>query len=82
MVGKRVVCSHRPGICDDVVNLDMKIGADCTGCNAIDFPVQIGSGMEIGGDSIRWQARVISIADRVVAPKRGSRSEVLVHAAQ
>ena len=82
MVGKRVVCSHRPGICGDIVNLDMKIGADGASCDAIDFTVEINRGVEVGRDSIRWQARVISIADRVVAPKRGSRSEVLVDAAK
>ena len=60
----------------------MKIGADCAACNAIDFTVKINRGVEVGRDSIRWQACVISIADRVVAPKRARRSEVLVHAAE
>ena len=82
MVGKWVVCSHRPGICGNIVNLDVKIGADSAAGDAVDFAVEIDRGVEIGGNGIRRQARVIGVADRVVAPKRGSRGEVLVHAAE
>ena len=51
-------------------------------CDAVDFAVEVGGGVEVGGDGIRGQARVIGIAGRVVAPKRGRRVEVLVHAAK
>ena len=60
----------------------MKICADSGACDAVDFAVEIGGGMEVGGNGIRRQARVISIADRVVAPKCGCGVEVLVHAAK
>jgi len=82
MVSKRVVCSHRPAICGDGVHLDVKIGADRGACDAVDFAVEVGGGVEVGGDSIRRQVRVIGIADWVVAPKRGRCREVLVHAAK
>ena len=82
VVSERVVCSHRPGICGNIVNLDMKIGADGASCDAIDFAVEVRGGVEVGGDCIGRQGRVISIADRIVPPKRGGRSEVLVHAAK
>ena len=82
MVGKRVVCSHRPRICGNIVNLDVIIGADSGARDPVDFPIEVGRGVEVGGDGIRGQARVIGIADRVVAPKRGSRIEVLVLAAK
>ena len=58
----------------------MKIGANGAACDAVDFPVQIGSGVEVGGDGVGRQARVIGVAYRVVTPKCGSRSEVLVYA--
>jgi len=79
MIGKRVICSHGPGICSNVVNLDVKIGADSSAGNAIDLAVEIRTGMEVGGDGIRGQARVIGVGGRVVAPKGGSGVEVLVY---
>ena len=82
VVGKWVVCSHRPGICGDGVHLDVKVGADSGACDAVDFAVEIGGGVEVGGNGIRRQARVIGIADRVVAPKGGSGVEVLIHSAK
>ena len=82
MVGKWIICSHGPGICGNIVNLDVKIRADSPACDAIDFPVEVGRGVEVGGDTIRRQARVIGIADRVVAPKRSGRREVLVYATE
>ena len=82
MIGKRIVCSHRPGICGNVVNLDVKIGANSAACNAVDFAVEANRGVEVGGDSVRRQARVISIADRVVAPKCGCGVEVLINASK
>src|SRR5207253_8607721 len=33
MVGKWIVCSHGPAICGNIVNLDVKIGADSASCN-------------------------------------------------
>jgi hypothetical protein len=82
MVGKWVVCSHGPGVCGNVVNLHVKIGADSGPCDAVDFAVEVRRGVEVGGDGIRWQARVVGVGDRVIAPKRGRRIEVLVHAAK
>ena len=68
MVCEWVVCSHRPGICGDGVNLDVKIGADSGACDTVDFAVKMGGGVEVGWNGIRRQARVISVADRVIAP--------------
>jgi len=82
VVGEWVVCSHGPGICGDGVHFDVKIGADSGACDAVDFAVKMGGGMEVGWNGIRRQARVIGIADRVVAPKGGSGIEVLVHPAK
>src|SRR5205814_7868836 len=82
MVGKRVVPSHRPGIGRNIINLDVKIGADGSACDAVDLAVKISRGMEVRGNGVRRQTRVIGIADRVVAPKRGRGSEVLVYATQ
>ena len=82
MVGKWVVRSHGPAICGNIVNLDMIICADSRTCDAVDFAVEVGRAVEVGGNAIRGQACVICIADRVVAPKRGRRREVLVHAAK
>ena len=82
MVGKRVVCSHRPGIRGDRVHLNVKIGADRAACDAVDFAIQVNRSMEISRDSIRRKASVIGITDWIVAPKRGSGVEVLVHAAK
>ena len=82
MVGKWVVCRHGPGICGDGVNLDVKIGADSGACDAVDVSVEIGRGVEVGGNGIRRQVRVIGIADGVVAPKGGRGVEVLVHPAE
>src|SRR5262249_47207188 len=75
VVGKRVVCSHRPGICRNVEYLDVKIGADSATSDAIDLAVEISTGMEVGRNGIGWQARVVGVADRVVPPKRGRRVE-------
>ncbi len=82
VICNRVVRSHRPRVCGNVVNLDMKIGADCAARDAIDFAVEISAGMEVGRDSIGWQARVVRIADRIVTPKGGCGVKVLVHAAK
>ena len=82
MVGNGIICSHGPAICGNIVNLDVKIGPDGASRDAINFAVEIGAGMEVGRDGIRGQAGVIGIADRVVAPKRGRRSEVLILAAK
>ena len=82
MVGKWVVCSHGPGICGNIVNLDVIIGADSGARDPVDFPIEVGRGVEVRGDGIRGQARVITNADRVVAPERGRGVEVLVHAAK
>ena len=82
VIGKRVVCSHRPAICRNVVNLDVKIGANSATGDAVDFAVEISRGMKVGGNSIGWQARVVGVADRIVPPKRGRRVEVLIHAAE
>lgn len=60
----------------------MEIGAHSAACDAVDFAVEVGGGVEVGRNSIGWQARVVSVADRVVAPKRGRRREDLVHAAK
>ena len=82
MVRNRIVCSHRPGICSDIINLDVKIGADRAARDAIDFSVQICGGVEVGRNGIRGQARVVRIGRRVVAPKRGRGVEVLIHTAE
>src|SRR4029077_136781 len=60
----------------------MKIGADSAACNAVDFAVEVGRRVKVSGDGVRGQACVVSIACRVVTPKRGRRREVLVHTAQ
>lgn len=72
LVGKWVVCGHGPAVCGDIVNLDMKIGTHAAACDAVDFAVEVDRGLEVRGYRIRWQARVIAIADRVVAPKVSS----------
>src|SRR6476660_9451071 len=82
MVGKWIVCSHRPAVRSDSVHLDVKVGADSPACDAVDFAVEVGGGMEVGGDGIRGQTRVVGIAYRIVTPKCGSGVEVLVHAAE
>ena len=82
MVGKWVVCGHRPAICGNIVNLNVKIGADSCTCNAIDFAVEVRRGVEVGGDGVRGQAGIIRIADGIVAPKRSRCIEVLVYAAK
>lgn len=82
MVGKRVVCSHGPGICGDIVNLDVKVSADSSAGDAVNFAVKVSRGVKVGGDGVGWQARVISVIDRIVAPKRRRGREVLVHAAK
>jgi len=82
MVSERIVCSHRPSICGNIVNLDVEIGADSRARDAIDLAVEVSRSMEVSGDRIGWQARVVCIADRVVPPERGRRVEVLVHAAK
>ena len=80
MVGERVVRSHRPRICGNVVNLDVKIGTDSAARNAIDLAVEVSTGMKVSRDGIGWQANVVGIADRVVPPKCGCGVEVLVFA--
>jgi len=60
----------------------VEICANGASRNAINLAVEVRSGVEVGGDGIRWQASIIRIANRVVAPKRGRCIEVLVHAAQ
>ncbi len=82
MVGKWVVYSYRAGIRCNIVDLNVKIGTYRAACDAVDLAVEIDRGVEVGGDSIRRQAGVIGVADWVVAPKRGRRREVLVHAAK
>ena len=82
MVSKRIIRSHGPAICANIVNLDVEICAGGASGNAIDFPVEVGSGVEVGWDGIRGKTRVIGIAARVVTPKRGRCREVLVHAAK
>src|SRR5690242_17519840 len=80
MVGKRIVCSHRPAIRRNVVYLDMKIGADPATCDAIDLAVKVGASVEVRGNGIRWQVSVVRVVGRVVAPKGSGRAKVLVHA--
>ena len=80
MVGEWIVCSHGPAIRGNGVNFDVKIAADGGACDAVDFSVEIGSGVEVSRNGIRGKARVVGIADRVVPPKRRGRIEVLVHA--
>src|SRR5690348_17981799 len=80
MVCKWVVCCHGPGTRGNVVNLDVKIGADSTASNTINLTVKASGGVEVSRNSVRRQARVIGIANRVVAPKRSCGIEVLVHA--
>ena len=63
MVGKWVICSHGPRICGNIVNLDMKIGADGPACDAVDLAVEINRGVEVGRDGIRGQARVIGVTE-------------------
>lgn len=82
VVSKRIIRSHGPAIGANIVNLDVEICADGASGNAIDFPVEVGRGVEVGWDGIRGKARVIGIAARVVTPKRGRRRKVLVHAAK
>ena len=82
MVGNGIVGSHGPGICGNIVNLNVKIGADTAAGNAVDFAVEAGTGVKLGRDGIRWEARVIGIGDRIVAPERCCRREVLIHAAK
>src|SRR4029077_11463063 len=65
MVGKWIVCSHGPAICRNSVNLNVEICADGTSGDAVDFAVKIGGGMKVRRDSIRGQARVIRIANRI-----------------
>src|SRR5262249_27074906 len=80
MVSEWIVCSHRPGVHGDVVNLDMKIRADNTARDTIDLAVEISGSMKVSRDGIGWQARVVRIADWVVPPKCGCGVEVLIHA--
>src|SRR5947208_11047044 len=80
MVGEGVVRCHRPRTCGNVVNLDVKIGADSAARNAIDRAVEVSTGMEVCRDGIGWQASVIGVADRVVPPRCGCGVEVLVFA--
>src|SRR5256886_12396567 len=80
MVGEGVVRCHRPGVCGNVVNLDVKIGTDSAARNGIDLDGEVSTGMEVCRDGIGWQARVIGLADRVVPPKCGCGVEVLVFA--
>ena len=82
MVGKRVIGSHGPGICGNIIDLDVKIGADSAACDPVDFAVEVSRGMEVGRDSIRRQARVVGIGGRVITPKRGRGVKVLVNPAQ
>ena len=82
MVSEWIVCSHGPGVRGDGVNLDMKIGADGATRDAIDLTVKVSTGMKVSRNGIGWQARVVGIADWVVAPERGCGVEVLVHAAK
>src|SRR5436190_1569029 len=80
MVGEEVVRCHRPRICGNVVNLDVKIGTDSAARNAIDLAVEVSTGMEVCKDGIGWQANVIGVADRVVPPKCSCGVEILVFA--
>ena len=82
MVGKWIVCSHGPAICGNIVNLDVKIGPDSAACDAVDFAVEVGGGVEVGGNGIGRQARIVGIGGRVIAPKRGRCIEGLVHPAK
>lgn len=82
MVGKWIVCSHRPRICGNIVYLNVKIRADRASGDAVDFAVQISRSMEIGGDGIRRQGCVVGIADWVVPPKRRRGVEVLIDPAE
>ena len=83
MVGNRVVCSHGPGVRGDVVHLYVPVGThNAPPSDAVNLTVEIDRGMPVGGDSIRRQAGVIGIADRVVAPKRGGGIGVLIIAAK
>ena len=80
VISDRVVRSHGPHICGNVVNLNVKIRTDSTARNAINLAVEVSTGMEICRDGIGWQASVIGVADRVVPPKCGCGVEVLVFA--
>ena len=60
----------------------MKIGADRAPGDAVDFAIEVSTGMEVSRDGIRRQARVIGVADRVIAPERRRRVEILVHPAK
>ena len=82
MVSEGIVCGHGPGVRGNVVNLDMKIGADSTPRDSIDLAVEVSTGMEVSRNGIRWQVCVVRIADRVVTPKRGRRVEVLIYATE
>src|SRR5262249_49974829 len=75
-------CSHGPAICGNIVNLDVKIGPDGASRDAINFAVEVGGSVKVGGDGVRGQAGVIGIADRVVSPKRSGGIEVLVYTAK
>ena len=80
VISDRVVPSHGPRICGNVVNLNVKIGTDSTARNAIDLAVEVSTGMEVCRDGIGWQASVIGVADRVVPPKCGCSVEILIFA--
>jgi hypothetical protein len=82
VIGKWIVGSHRPAIRGNVVNLDVKIRADSAACDAVDFAVEVRSGVEIGRNGVRRQACVVGIIDWVVAPERSCRREVLVYTAK
>src|SRR5262245_37010774 len=55
---------------------------DSGGCDTVDFSAEIGGGVEVRGNGVRRQTRVISIAGRIVAPKGRCGVEVLVHSAK
>src|SRR5689334_19421292 len=82
MVCNWIIGGHGPAVCSNIVNLDVKVGANSPACDAIDSSVQIGGGVEVGRNGIRGQASVVRIGRRVVAPKRGRGVEVLVHTAE
>src|SRR5438094_5511712 len=82
MDGTWIISGHGPAVCSNIVNLDVKIRAHAASCDAVDFAVEVRCGVKVGSNGIRGQARVIGIADRIVAPKRGSRKTVFVQAAK
>lgn len=53
VVGKWVVCCHRPGIRGDSVHLDVKIGADGPACDAVDLAVKVHRRVEVRGNGVR-----------------------------